>query len=310
MKLVYKILWIDNDDSIYKNHQDDIHQHLVNLGFEPQIVILKDFQSFEKANSEAQLDLKSYDLFILDYKLKNGDNGNKIVQEIREEHSIYTEIIFYSAVPEEARKQIFDDKLNGVYITSRKYDDFEDDVLGIIDVTIKKVQDVNNLRGLIMAEVAELDRIKEEIIQKFNLQANSEFKKYVKEKVFSKIKEELKNLNCLISVGDSECSYDDIDLEKLQKNFFYDTFKKSRTVNKIKKQKCNTIEFRHEDYYQNVIAKRNVFAHEKEYIREDGTRFLRYPNGEPLEFTEEHCIEIRKEIRKYKKLLKEISIKI
>ncbi len=306
MKLTYKILWIDNDDSIYQNHQDDIYEHLEDLGFEPQIEILQDFQSFQDAN----LDLESYDLFILDYKLKNGENGNQIVREIREEHSIYTEIVFYSGVPNEARQQIFDDKLNGVYITSREYDDFEDDVLGIIDVTIKKVQDVNNLRGLIMAEVAELDRIKENIIKKFNLQANDDFKKYIKEKVFSKIKEELESLNCLVKVEDSDCSYNEINLEILQKNFFYDTFKKSRTINKIKKQKCNTIEFKHEDYYKNVIAKRNVFAHAKEEIRSDGTKFLSYPNGNQLEFTEEHCIEIRKEIRKYKGILEEIDSRI
>ena len=29
--------------------------------------------------------------------------------------------------------------------------------------------------------------------------------------------------------------------------------------------------------------------------------------GMPLEFTEEHCIEIRKDIKKYKKLLEDIE---
>jgi len=306
MKLVYRILWIDNDDSIYKNHQDDIYEHLINLGFEPQIEILQDFQSFESAD----LDLNSYDLFILDYKLKNGQNGNKIVQEIREEHAIYTEIIFYSGVPNEARQQIFDDKLNGVYITSREFNEFEDDVLGIIDVTIKKVQDVNNLRGLIMAEVAELDRIKERIIIKYNEQADDNFKKYIKEKIFSKIKEELESLKCLVKVEDSECEYSEINLEQLQKNFFYDTFKKSRTVFKIKKQKCKDVNFIHENYKKCIIDKRNVLAHQEEDTRDDGVKILKYPNGDDLEFTEEHCIKIRKDIQKYKKILEDIEKKV
>jgi len=301
MRLTYKILWIDNDDSIYKNHQDDIYEHLEDLGFAPQIEILQDFNSFE----EAKLDLNTYDLFILDYKLKNGQNGNKIVEDIRN-NQIYTEIIFYSAVPEEARKQIFDDKLNGVYITSREYDEFEDDVLGIIDVTIKKTQDVNNLRGLIMAEVAELDRIKERIINKYNTQADDNFKKYIKEKVFSKIQEELESLKCLVKVEDSECPYSEINLDELQKNFFYDTFKKSRTIFKIKKQKCNNIDFVHENYKKCIIDKRNVLAHQEEDTRDDGVKILKYPNGDDLVFTEEHCIQIRKDIRKYKKLLLEI----
>ena len=41
-------------------------------------------------------------------------------------------------------------------------------MLALINVTIKKVQDVNNLRGLIMAEVAELDRIKESMDETSN----------------------------------------------------------------------------------------------------------------------------------------------
>ena len=158
-----------------------------------------------------------------------------------------------------------------------------------------------------MAEVAELDRIKERIIKKFNTLADSNFKKYIKEKVFEKIKDELENLNCIVKVEDSECGYDEINLETLQKNFFYDAYKKSRTVNKIKQQKCNNIEFVHEDYFRCVVKKRNVFAHEEEQIREDGTKYLNYTDGSPLEFTEEHCIQIRKDIRKYKKLLIEIE---
>ena len=303
MKLSYDILWVDNETDIYEHHKNDIINHLEGLGFVPNIIFLNDFQEYQKND----LQLSKFDLFILDFKLKNGENGNNIVKDIREEHSIYTEIIFYSAVPEAARQQIFDDKLNGVYVSSRNFDDFEDDVLNIINVTIKKTQDVNNLRGLIMAEVAELDRIKERIITKYNSQANDDFKKYIKEKVFSKIQEELESLRCLVKIEDSDCSYDEINLKELQKNFFYDTFKKSRTIFKIKKDKCNNIDFVHEDYKKDIIEKRNVLAHQEEKPRNDGVKILKYPNGNDLEFTEKHCIQIRKDVKKYKKLLEEIE---
>ena len=184
MKLSYKILWVDNEDGIYNHHKRAIDTHLKELGFEPNINFLTDFQEYKSKN----FDLNSFDLFILDYKLKNGENGNKIVQDIRNEHSIYTEILFYSSVPEQARKQIFDDQLNGVYVSSRQFDDFEEDSLGLIDVTIKKTQDINNLRGLIMAEVAELDRIKEQIIVNATSKINDkELEKYILKKVESSL---------------------------------------------------------------------------------------------------------------------------
>ena len=218
---------------------------------------------------------------------------------------MYTEIIFYSSQYEELQKKLNEHYVEGIFTSSRE--ELKDKIEQIVDVTIKKTQDANNLRGLIMAEVAELDRIKERIIKKFNTQADSSFKKYIKEDVFSKIKNELENLNCIVQVEDSKISYDEIDLEELQKNFFYDSYKKSRTVYKIKRQKCNDIDFIHEDYYKYVVKKRNVFAHEEERVRKDGTKYLNYTNGMPLEFTEEHCIEIRKDIKKYKKLLEDIE---
>ena len=210
MKLEYKILWIDNDDKIYKDHQSIIEEHLIDLGFTPIIEKGTDYQAFDKFESN----LEQFDLFLLDYKLDGSQNGNEIIKNIRDEHSIYTDVIFYSTLPDEVRQRIYEDKLNGVYYTSRKFDEFEEDVLSIIDVTIKKTQDVNNLRGLIMAEVAELDRIKKRIIQKYNPEADSDFKKYIKEDVFSKIKEDLESLKCLVKVEESECSHDEIHLEK------------------------------------------------------------------------------------------------
>lgn len=305
MKLEYKILWIDNDDKIYKDHQSIIEEHLIDLGFTPIIEKGTDYQAFDKFESN----LEQFDLFLLDYKLDGSQNGNEIIKNIRDEHSIYTDVIFYSTLPDEVRQRIYEDKLNGVYYTSRKFDEFEEDVLSIIDVTIKKTQDVNNLRGLIMAEVAELDRIKKRIIQKYNPEADSDFKKYIKEDVFSKIKEDLESLKCLVKVEESECSHDEINLEELQNNFFYDSFKKSRTVNKIKNKKCNHIDFKHEDYRRDVIAKRNVLAHQKEDEDTSG-KFLLYPNGSRLEFTEEHCIQIRKDIKRYKNILEQIANKL
>ena len=307
MTLEYKILWIDNDDSIYRYHQSDIEEHLENLGFTPIIEKGSDYNTFGKFEGK----LEQFDLFLLDYKLDGDKNGNEIIKDIREENSIYTDVIFYSTLPDEVRQKIYEDKLNGVYYTSRKFEEFEEDVISIINVTIKKVQDVNNLRGLIMAEVAELDRLKKSILLKYNNKnrGDTKLKKYVKENVFQKINEELSDLDCITN---SDCEDSQIDIEKLLNNFFYDSFKKSRTVFKVKKLdvNCSSIPFFHQEYYDNVIKKRNVLAHEEERSRPDGTKYLNYPNGEPLEFDEEHCIQIRKDIKRHKDLLKEIETKL
>ena len=119
MKLEYKILWIDNDDKIYKDHQSIIEEHLIDLGFTPIIEKGTDYQAFDKFESN----LEQFDLFLLDYKLDGSQNGNEIIKNIRDEHSIYTDVIFYSTLPDEVRQRIYEDKLNGVYYTSRKFDE-------------------------------------------------------------------------------------------------------------------------------------------------------------------------------------------
>jgi len=308
MTLDYKILWIDDREEFFTNHQDYLNEYLEDKGFEADIVTYKSYSEFEDNEGDITHQ-KKYDLFLIDLNLDHGRTGDEIITKIRT-NRILTDIIFYSTSLSDVRTKVNDNNIEGVFVTSRNQDDFEEKVTDVIDVTIKKVQDVNNLRGLIMAEVAELDRIQERIISKFNLIANNDFKKYIKEKVFSKIKNDLESLECLIKIEDSECDYKDIDLVKLQKNFFYDTNKKSRSIYKIKKQKCDSIDFVHEEYKTNIIDKRNVFAHEEENVRSDGTKFLNYPNGKPLEFTESHCIKIRKDIKKYKSLLKEIELKL
>ena len=287
MKLEYKILWIDNDDSIYKNHQKDIEEHLINLGFIPNIVKGKDYQRF----TELEAELNDFNLFILDYKLDkvkdaNGNdviiNGNTIIKDIREEQSIYTDVIFYSAVPEDMRKKAFEDRLSGVYFTSRDFNDFEDDVIGVIDATIKKVQDVNNLRGLIMAEVAELDRIKERIIISYaNKNKCGTLEKYIIEKLIKSYSDNTKKVT----------KYTDSSINEIIGNLYVDSDKKARTIKKVEDT------FSEDEYREKILNTRNQFAHIEEKDNMIGD----------IEFTEENCIKIRKDIKNYKDLLENIE---
>ena len=306
MTLEYKILWIDNYDKIYQDHQTIIEDHLTNLGFTPVIEKGVDYNAFDKFKGN----LQQFDLFLLDYKLDGDKNGNEIIKDIREEN--YTDVIFYSTLPDEVRQKIYDDKLNGVYYTSRDFEQFEDDVISIIDVTIKKVQDVNNLRGLIMAEVAELDRIKNRIVKKYceiTKNTDNELKKYIKTDVFNDFKSNLEKYDFLIS--EDKNSHEKMKLHEFIDDLIYMSTKKSLTVFKIKRlfEPTKLLNFKHDNYYKEVIKKRNVFAHDTE--KEDAKgKYLNYPNGERLDFTEEECVKIRKDIKKHKELLEEIEQKL
>ena len=318
MKLKYKILWIEDELDSIERPKNQIQRYLEDdYGFEcsEDDIVIKDYDEFEEEyiyeENQRKIvkdSIKEFDLLLVDFNLgEEEQTGDKLIDIIRD--GIYSEILFYSSELESINIKLNNHFIDGVFTSDR--DHLEDKIKKLINVTIKKVQDVNNLRGLIMAEVAELDRIKKSILLKYNAKNldDCEFKKYVKQNVFKKINEELADLSCITN---PECAHDNIDFEKLLNNFFYDSFKKSRTVFKVKKldSKCSDVPFVHQDYYDSVVKKRNVFAHEEEKIREDGTKYLNYSDGTSLEFTEEHCIQIRKDIKKYKNLLEQISNKL
>ena len=226
----------------------------------------------------------------------------RLLMKIRK--NTLVDIVFYSTVLSEVRKSVSANNIEGVYTTSRNQNDFEEKVTEVIDMTIRKVQDVNNLRGLIMAEVAELDRIKKDIIKKFtqNNPDHNELKKYIRDNVFSDFSNNLDRFNYLLT--DDE-TYTDINVEELVDNLIYDSYKKARTVCKISNNN-----FTLENYNQDIIKKRNVLAHEKEKTRENGTQFLNYPDETELDFSENNCIQIRKDIQKYKNILENIMTKL
>lgn len=316
MKLKYKILWIEDNPISIRRDKNKIIEYITDLGFEcvdnddeKDIVVINSFDDFQTNIGYAKT--ADYDLLLIDLDLgkkPTKDEGESIIRNIRDE-KIYAEIVFYSSQYEELQKKLNEHFVEGIFTSSRE--ELADKVESIIDVTIKKTQDINNLRGLIMAEVAELDRLKKSILLKYNAknQDISTLTKYIKENIFEKINEELSDLDCVINPN---CQHTQINFENLLNNFFYDSYKKSRTVFKIKKlnSNCTDIPFVHQDYYNNVIAKRNVLAHEEEKTRDDGTKYLNYPNGNPLEFNAEHCINIRKDIKRYKEILKQIEQKL
>src|SRR6478672_1416695 len=94
MQLPYNILWIDNDlsDYIERGQIDRLKSHIVDLGFEPNVVT-----NTQRSTIAENLHNTKYDLIISDYDLGEEDesnNGIEVVKNIR--HDYLTEILFYT----------------------------------------------------------------------------------------------------------------------------------------------------------------------------------------------------------------------
>ena len=167
MRLKYKILWVENDSDWAESIEEEIKELV-----EQQYGFNYD-RTFANKQNDAIL-FNDYDLILMDLNLESEPTGDVLIKNIRD-REIYTDVIFYSADGlQKIKQKAHDLDLEGVYFASRDKDLFINKVNSVIKTTIHKVQDLNNLRGLVMAEVSELDVMMSDIIQRYYVHTASE----------------------------------------------------------------------------------------------------------------------------------------
>ncbi len=155
MNLRYNIVWFEDSRDYIDALTPFIVDYLKDLGFSPNITT--------RPTGEGSLELvteKDPNLMLVDFILERG-KGDEIVQRIRD-NELFVDVIFY-AKNEGSRDQV--GKLEGVFFTERA--NLREKIPKIINLTIKKQQDVNNLRGIIIAETIDLERKMETFLAEY-----------------------------------------------------------------------------------------------------------------------------------------------
>ena len=295
MKLEYNILWIDNDiaDYIANGEVGNIKSYLEDLGFEPHIVTVED-----EADLENYLYVHKYDLIISDFNL-NATTGDKIIEKIREEKGFSTEILFYTAKsnfrndPDVKERLAFMDRIT--FHSNR--DTFLDKVEKLIKLTLDKLLELNATRGLITAATSDLDVEIEDLVMLL---------------VYDKLKLSNDDINDVINfyVDDFLKKSPDSFMKKYEEHGFKNWFHRIEAnrkwkifrelLKKIDSDDVRSFLVSNKDYGKEVISVRNKFAHSKA-IDDNGTLKLKGQiEGQDFEFTEDSCIEIRKNLINHK----------
>lgn len=306
MRLKYKILWIENEkdwvDSIY----DQIQEHLSDLGFELEKKLI--------AKEEESVNYDEYDLILMDLNLAEQPNGAELIERIRN-LNVFTDIVFYSSVEIDILREKGREKnLEGVYYSGRTPENsFVRKVCQVIDSTIKKVQDLSNLRGLVMAEVSDLDSLMDEIIRKYFID------QFLLDRFHQKITKKKEKSIKKILVNESEAcektctlNWRQFDINKLVD--IIDSSQKVKAINILlewQKDQGNELytspndKVFVENYNSDIIEVRNKLAHCSSIV-ENGKEILKTRNGD-LIFDTDRITEIRKKIREYHELFLKIQ---
>jgi CheY-like chemotaxis protein len=154
MQLDYRILWFDDQAQAIKPFVDRVQSMIARLGFEPKVdlrIITADVAE-PLANLPPQAEV---DLVLMDYKLGGQHDGADLAQKLRVTFRD-TDFIFYSSEPPATLRQlIFDKGIDGVFCVSRQ--NLSDRANGIIQGQLRRVLDLNHMRGIVMAATSDLD---------------------------------------------------------------------------------------------------------------------------------------------------------
>lgn len=302
MTIKYNILWIENDSDWQESICDDIRDFIEEQGFELNVKVI--------AQQTAGTDYNRYDLILMDLNLADAPSGDELIQQIRS-LGVYTDVVFYSAGGIETIKLKGKERdLEGVYYSGRNRDLFLSKVQSVIQTTIRKVQDLNNLRGLVMSEVSELDALMEQIIESFFVtdERIKIFHEHVTSNREKSIKKSLTHPNpescdkkCVLTLRDKN-------IEEILK--IIDSSQKAHAINEVLKEVNQDGHFGFADgkFYQSyeseIILVRNNLAHCDSY-ENNGQEVLRTRKGD-LSFNTEDFVLIRKNISKYNKLFTQL----
>lgn len=308
MRLKYQILWVENDSDWAESIEDDLKEII-----EGEYGLVLKWDLFSKQDDKIQYN--NYDLILMDLNLETEPSGDLLIKNIRD-NEIYTDVVFYSADGLQKIKQKAQAlDLEGVYFAGRDKDLFINKIKAVIQTTIRKVQDLNNLRGLVMAETSELDKKMEEICFSFFVQNKTNKSDSIFEEILKGLEKDYLNKLEQSTQCDKKCTHKirkQTSIEGVISNMSFDSSRKARAIKKIMEEKVFpfndyiTGDF-YESYLKEIIGTRNILAHSYSRINDECIEVLvSKKDGQEIVFDENKIKGIRQRIMLYENLLDDL----
>jgi CheY-like chemotaxis protein len=281
MNLKYNIVWFEDSTDYIKALTPFIVDYLKELGFSANITT--------RATAEGSLELvtqKDPDLMLVDFILEGNTKGDEIVQKIVQ-NELFVDVIFY-AKDEGFRDQVH--KLEGVFFTDRANLRYK--IPKIINLTIKKQQDVNNLRGIIIAEIIDLERKMETFLAEY-FGSGDETKQSVFERLY-----DYNNRGSLTASHKFEMTNSVLNkvIHKMSKELEEASIQGPTDQTLRAGMEGVQAKKRIFDEVQKLLQLRDIMAHWEELQGQKNTLLCRNAEGDPIRVDEEYCKQKRKEL--------------
>lgn len=286
MKLKYRILWFDDNENFFDSLDlDSLKMSIASWGFVPDFSFVTTSQEFY-----LKAPYSEYDLLLVDYHLEGIGEGQDFIRSVRE-HEVFTEVIFYSSnSTEDLWKEIRDHKLEGIFVANRL--NVIERILSVGHQSLRKVLDVDNMRGIVMAEVGDLDLAIGRVLLAGIAQLNDDQRSTLFDKFYISCKEfNEKGANALedFKLNPSAGSLVALcDSNKLWQNF-----------NRVRRDVGALSIVKFGDYVNEVLSPRNHLAHGAASPLPCGSMMFTHRNKQYI-FSETIGVALRHKIIEYK----------
>jgi len=294
MNLTYSVLWFDDTEEVFDSLDLESTTDVIKeLGFDLEVTFVnkpEDFNSYDP--------YEQFDLIVVDYNLEEFDaHGEEFIKKIRD-HGVFTEIIFYSANPaEELWNAVKEEQLEGIFISNRG--GILTKIEKVAHQSVRKVLDIENMRGILMAEVGEIDIGIEQVLQIGLNQLDDEKQQEVFKRFFEKSMEQVdKNITALESFEKAPS------VETLC--LLSDSDKKYSNLCRLLKAHPSLDKSNFGNYRTDVLSPRNCLAHGVPENKGEG-KFVFSHHGKEYEFDSDVAKELRHTILAYKAQLDAIK---
>ena len=295
MNLSYSILWYDDDRDFFESlDKEPIEAEIASWGFRPKITPVHNAAELQQYGS-----FKQFDMLVVDFKLEGNEHGDQFIRSVRDQ-GVYAEIIFYStSASSELWKAVHDNQLEGVFVTNKP--GIHQKISRVAKQSVRKVLDLENMRGIVMSEVGDLDELLENIFTLAMQGITEEQRQLVYKAFVKKAKEPDKKFEEALLAFENEPSIESLlalcdGSEKRLQNF-----------NRVKKHhallKTNNFS---DEYQAEILGPRNFLAHGVPERKEDGSLLFRH-RGKEFLFDDEVGKTLRHKILEYKSAFKEIA---
>ncbi len=163
MRLDFNILWVDDQPQLVDGQRKTLQRVMAQEGFDLKPTFCT---TLDEVKSFLAQDLfrDEIDLILVDWDLGGGLKGQTVIAEIREVVP-YKDIIFYSANVNvaELRKASYEAANEGVFFVTRN--DLVDEASHLFGSVIKKVLDLDHIRGIVMGATSDVDHMARECLK-------------------------------------------------------------------------------------------------------------------------------------------------